>query len=218
MASIPKPNQVRLAVRITGLNGSDLAGVARVHCRAFPSSLLTALGAGAVERYYRWQLEGPHESVALGAWAGEELAGFCFAGVFRGALSGFLRRNRTYLAVQMVLRGGLLRNPEFRSRVGLGIRLLARGRQPSSPQNGLEIQHASFGILSIAVDPSFQGCGVGRRLMEACEAIARERGFDDMELTVATDNLQAIRFYEREGWTRMTADDVWRGRLRKFIG
>jgi ribosomal protein S18 acetylase RimI-like enzyme len=53
--------------------------------------------------------------------------------------------------------------------------------------------------------------------MQACEAIARERGFAEMELTVATDNLQAIRFYEREGWSPITAAGVWRGRLRKPI-
>jgi ribosomal protein S18 acetylase RimI-like enzyme len=216
MASVLKPNPERVAVRITRLGSSDVGRVARMHCRAFTSSLLTALGAGAVERYYRWQLEGPHDSVALGAWVGHELAGFCFAGVFRGALSGFLRRNRTYLAVQMVLRWGVIRNPEFRSRVGLGVRLLLRGRQPSSPPDE-PAKPRSFGILSIAVDPSFQGCGVGRRLMQACEVIARERGFAEMELTVATDNLQAIRFYEREGWSRITAAGVWRGRLRKPI-
>ncbi|MCC6862438.1 MAG: GNAT family N-acetyltransferase [Bryobacterales bacterium] len=216
MAAFPKPDRDSLTVRIAGLGRSDLGRVARLHCRAFTSSLLTALGRGAVERYYRWQLEGPHDCVALGAWAGEELAGFCFAGVFRGALSGFLRKNRGYLAAQLLMRGGLLRNPEFRSRAGQAVRLVLP-RKPADPQARPAGKGETFGILSIAVDPASQGCGVGRRLMQACEAIARERGFAGMELTVAVDNHQAIRFYEREGWARIAVEGAWRGQLRKAI-
>lgn len=202
------------AVRISKLEHAHLRAVAGAHRRAFPESFLSALGTGAVTRYYRWQLEGPHDCVAVVAEVHGQLAGFCFAGVFRGAMTGFLRRNRAYLAVQLALRGGLISNGAFRKRILGGIRLLLRPAKGKAPSPG----HVEpFGILSIAVDPAFQGLGVGKRLMEACETIARERGFSEMALVVAPGNRRAISFYESIGWARVRAAGEWDGRMRKVI-
>lgn len=215
MASTANPKTEGAAVWIAPISLADLPAIAAAHRRAFPGSFLTALGAGAVERYYRWQMEGPHDSVGVAAFVGGRLAGFCFAGVFRGAMSGFLRKYRAYLAVQTLLRGGLLWKAEFRARLAQGVRLLIGRRTASTapPERTAE----PFGILSIGVEPACQGLGVGGRLMQACEQIARERGFLDMELTVATGNRQAVRFYENAGWERVAAGGVWTGRMRKQI-
>lgn len=70
------------------LRDADLDRVTRIHIAAFRTSALTPLGAGAVRRYYVWQLTGPHDVVALGAWLDGELRGYCFGGVFRGAARG----------------------------------------------------------------------------------------------------------------------------------
>jgi len=54
----------------------------------------------------------------------------------------------------------------------------------------------SYGILSIAIDPHYQGLGIGKMLMEHAEAIAREKGFCEMDLTVGPQNKRTIDFYE----------------------
>ena len=82
---------------IRKLEAGDLNAVARVHCSAFPKSAITAFGHEAVRRYYSWQLLGPHDAVAVGAVSGQELVGFCFAGLFNGSTSGFLRKHRAFL-------------------------------------------------------------------------------------------------------------------------
>ena len=79
---------------ITDLDRSHLPQVAELHRRAFHASLITALGRRVVLRYYEWQLTGPHDVQPLGAFRDQRLVGFCIGGVFRGALSGFVRRNR----------------------------------------------------------------------------------------------------------------------------
>ena len=76
-------------MEIRNLEAKDLPYVAAVHVAAFPDSALTMLGTEVVRRYYEWQLTGPHDIAALGAFAGAGVEGYCFGGVFRGAMSGF---------------------------------------------------------------------------------------------------------------------------------
>jgi ribosomal-protein-alanine N-acetyltransferase len=60
-------------------------------------------------------------------------------------------------------------------------------------------------IATIAVLPQYQKQGIGRALLEACEAkLTTPR----VRLCVRTDNISAIRLYEREAYQRV---DIWRG-------
>lgn len=208
-------------VQIRDLTVQDLERVAVVHVLAFPDSALTKLGVEATRRYYAWQLTGPHECRAFGAFLDGELGGFCFGGIFRGALSGFLRTNRWFLIGRILTRPHLLLHSVVRARLFQTRRILPRLVRPgrAGNQSGKRIPKQtsrSFGILSIAVDPRCQGAGVGRALMEAAEAASREGAFSRMHLTVSPENIQAIRFYERLGWTRV-AEENWQGRMMKSL-
>ncbi|MDH5510484.1 MAG: GNAT family N-acetyltransferase [Nitrospinota bacterium] len=57
--------------------------------------------------------------------------------------------------------------------------------------------------LTIDVAPSFQGHGVGSRLMALAERMARYQEIAVMYLQVSTNNSGAIRFYERLGYCRI---------------
>jgi ribosomal-protein-alanine acetyltransferase len=73
-------------------------------------------------------------------------------------------------------------------------------------------------IYSIAVAPSARGQGLGNRLLQRLESIARARGLAEMRLEVRKDNDAAIALYERRGYQRFDerrgyyADgaDAWR--------
>jgi len=59
-------------------------------------------------------------------------------------------------------------------------------------------------IATIAVLPEYQNQGVGRALLEACEAkLTTPR----VRLCLRTDNLSALRLYEKHGYERV---DIWR--------
>jgi GNAT superfamily N-acetyltransferase len=60
-------------------------------------------------------------------------------------------------------------------------------------------------IEDLAVDPAQRSRGVGRGLMDAAKAWARERGATHVELDSGLARVDAHRFYEREGpsWTGM---------------
>jgi len=205
------------------VESDDLAAVARVHCDAFPDAAITRLGLGAVRRYYAWQCEPVHDAVNLVAQQGGQLVGFCFAGVFRGAMTGFLKRNIVYLLCLVAGHPRNLVDRRFRTRVRSGVKLLyrhgikrVRGSAPSRPAAAPE-RPRSFGILAIATDPRQAGRGIGRALMEAAEAEARRRGFARMHLSVDPGNQRAIRFYEGLGWTRVVGGPEWRGEMARCI-
>src|SRR5262249_51814901 len=106
------------------LRQEDLPEMTRIHLEAFPDSALTALGQEAVQRYYAWQLSGVHQLVGLGADLDSRLVGFCLGGVFRGALSGFLRQNRRYLIVRLLTHPWLIFR--FSAQVSTALRSLRR--------------------------------------------------------------------------------------------
>jgi ribosomal protein S18 acetylase RimI-like enzyme len=55
-------------------------------------------------------------------------------------------------------------------------------------------------VSGLAVDPQFEGRGVGRALMEELIELARERGGRRMTLRVFAPNERARRLYERLGF------------------
>jgi GNAT superfamily N-acetyltransferase len=59
-------------------------------------------------------------------------------------------------------------------------------------------RHAHVEVL--AVEPSAQGKGVGRLLMDAAEAWARSRGYRRITLNVFAQNERARQIYERFGY------------------
>lgn len=86
----------------------------------------------------------------------------------------------------------------WRGNVPVGHLLLVWGGHASEPA---EILLQSCPSLSdIAVAPDFQSRGIGSRLMEVAEDLARGRGFPRVGLGVALDNRCARRLYERRGY------------------
>jgi len=55
-------------------------------------------------------------------------------------------------------------------------------------------------ISNIAVDPSVEGQGIGRMLLEQAEIWAREKGFDRLTLHVFVENRRARQVYEKYGY------------------
>ena len=206
-------------LKLSPIRLSDLLAVARVHMAAFPDRALTMLGTEAVRRYYEWQLTGPHQVTALGVYQDQRLLGYCFGGRFRGASSGFVKRNWLFLLARLLSRPGLIMNGLIRKRAAFGFFTLANFLQfrPVQTDGQLEARPPSFGILAIAVDPQQQGKGVGRLLMEESEQAAKRGGYQQMHLTVETNNDQAIRFYELLGWEKYSKNGGWEGKMHKSL-
>lgn len=180
----------------------DLHQIARVHRASFPDSALSVLGPGAIRRYYGEQLNGDHV-VALAIFLKDHIVGFGFGGVFHESLRGFLRKNAPYLVALLAVRPWLLRSPRLREQMLPAVSLLQRRRvaEPGGKKkNPPASQAAYFGILSIAVSPEIRRLGVGRMLMEEFARRAAMQGYEEMRLSVHTDNSSARKFYSSLGW------------------
>jgi RimJ/RimL family protein N-acetyltransferase len=59
---------------------------------------------------------------------------------------------------------------------------------------------AHCGVLGIGIVEGHRGMGIGRALLSAALARARERGLTRVELTVRKDNPRAIALYEKFGF------------------
>jgi ribosomal protein S18 acetylase RimI-like enzyme len=202
------------------LEQKDLSQIAHLHQRAFPESALTRLGLEPVKRYYVWLLTGPHESISIGVFNDDNaLLGFCFAGVFHGALSGYLAQNRKFLTFWLLIHPWLVFNPIVidRLKIALGIFRKRRITLPRTKNDEATQKQKSYGVLSIATDPSSQGSGVGRQLMEVVEQQALAEGFTRLHLTVHPGNAQAVNFYQYCGWEKSNNAEPWEGRMVKHL-
>lgn len=73
--------------------------------------------------------------------------------------------------------------------------LVATHRAPTLHRRG-----DSGRVAALAVLPSHQGTGIGRRLLAAAEALLRDAGCAHLELTSGSHRTGAHRFYQRQGW------------------
>lgn len=204
-------------MRINNIELTDLQGLAEVHILAFERRALAELAAEAVRRYYQWLLNDVHEADRFGLWVDDKLIGFCFSGKFKGALNGFLRVNRNFLILKEISRPWLIFSDFFRQRIWLALRSLnwIKNNNLTSPP---QPPKRTYGILSIAVDPGYQGLGYGKILLEHAEKLAIEKGFEWMNLSVDENNHQAIIFYIKNGWNKLIDGKIWTGRMEKYIG
>lgn len=203
------------------LTPADLSGVARIHEKAFPESLLTLFGIDTIIKYYDWQMIPPNVCEAFGGFEGNDLFGFCFAGAFRNAEIYFIKENLVYFL------GYVLGHPSlwlkkilwarFANTLSSFFKHFLKGNWKRS--KGEQVKKDRFGILSIAVDPGAQGSGIGKMLMTEVERIAIELGHRQIRLNVHPENQNAVIFYEKMGWEKVNYEPElpWQGYMEKQL-
>lgn len=206
----PMPAAGSPAIGPIGLD--DVDAMVKIHLRAFPASELGLLGTEAVRRHYRWQLTGPHDLSALGAFVDGRLVGFLLGGRFRGSTSGFVRSHLWFLVGRALRRPRLIMRASGRRVVGVAMGQLWR-RRGAAPERPGRVPDRSFGVLVIAVDPEAHRMGVGSALLEGAEIAARRGGFERLHLTLNPGNVAALAFYADHGWERAglpgDSEDQW---------
>jgi GNAT superfamily N-acetyltransferase len=76
-------------------------------------------------------------------------------------------------------------------------------------------------IVALATDPEWQRSGVGARLVDHAEQVARDAGSARVAVTTTNDNLPALYFYQRRGYrlTEVLTDAISAaGEARELTG
>src|SRR5437016_1456375 len=169
---------------IRKLTACDLEHVVRLHRGAYAADHFTAkFSTGLLQRYYREIVQlNQYSFVALDSR--DVPVGFVI-----GGLNTVRAIRRFTVKHAFVLVTVLLRNPEF-----LGPKLLAGlGFGAKLPP----VTRAR--LLSIAVESGSQGRGVGNLLVDHFEEALLVDHISEYGLSVRSENVKAIRFYERHG-------------------
>jgi len=181
----------------------DLLGIGRVYLRAFPGSLRDLrspdLSARAVADVVAACLAAEPECIAVAeAQAPEQpVVGYVIAPSdtskpWRAAL----RRGLPLAWLWRLITGRYrLRWSAAVALFGDKLQFWAAARQPGAP--------CRAAILSLAVDPAWQGQGIGRRLLAIALERLRGLGLPCVRLEVRPDNPVARRLYESVGFRRV---------------
>ena len=57
-------------------------------------------------------------------------------------------------------------------------------------------------LFRLAVHPDFRNRGIGRQLMQRGEEILRSKGFDHVNILVASNDLELQEYYQRQGYEK----------------
>lgn len=77
-----------------------------------------------------------------------------------------------------------------------------------------------LGELGIVLRDSYQGRGIGEKLMNQLIAHAKRENVKRIDLTVSTDNVRAIKLYKKFGFVErkiIRGGDHWHGQIRDCI-
>lgn len=217
---LDKNNSVTSQLFLREINFGDLDHVAQVHKKAFSSSLLSQFSPDVIKKYYSLQISPPNKCYPLGVFHEDALIGFCFGGEFRDKKLAFIKATWFQILTTLVLKPSILFSSQNRQRMITIInsvrQKIIKKKTSSSMQSGPKSRR--FGILSIAVDPAFQGMGAGKLLATQTESLAIKQGFDKISLNVHVGNDNSVRFYESLGYEKILDTNAnWHGIMVKAL-
>jgi len=198
---------MRLTLRQTGHN--DIYKVALCYRKAFPKSLASAFGTSYVVQMLTWFLSTDHNFLFHLEEEGQgTVIGFCGGlindGVHpRGSASEMIQYAFLEGIRSLVKKPWLIFHREMRSKYGLAFKNLRKKIVSPPLKNYVPGTVQPFcGLVVIGVNPDFQNRGVGNNLLLEFEMRSKAIGMPRMKLSVKSDNTQAIRSYEKNGWKK----------------
>lgn len=174
----------------TSYNKSEARDLARLHLEAFPNFFMSSLGEPFLFQFYMGYRNDDTAVVSLLRDGHGKIVGIAVGTTHP---SGFFRRllSRRLLGFAAASAIAAVRNPSSVRRLVRGF--FYRGDGPEGRGGAL--------LSSIAVDPAYQGQGLGRRLLTNWVSEATRAGAETAFLTTdAADNQPVNHLYATSGW------------------
>ncbi len=126
-----------------------------------------------------------------------------------GSASSMIQHSFNAAVKAMLTHPWLLVHPEFISKYRLTIKNIWKRIARNKSTNPAIISNPvapHTGLIVIGVDPAYQGKGYGSELLQEFEKVSLQMGFHTFMLTVKSENAQAIKSYQRNGWHVVSND------------
>jgi ribosomal protein S18 acetylase RimI-like enzyme len=191
----------------------DLQQIAECHASAFPESLSTAMGRKYLEKMLSWYLAS-EDTFLFYIAEKDKVVGYCGGMIVdtsrrMGSASSMAQYSFNEAVIAFLLRPWLVFHKEVIVKYRFIFRnLVKRFIKTASPkinsgQSARTIPADRYSALVvIGVRKNLQGGGYGSKLLAEFENQSHLRGLSKMLLTVRTDNRQAIKAYEKNGWLK----------------
>lgn len=195
---------------------ADLQMILECHIAAFPKALSSRLGSRVVRKMLQWYLGHSHRFL-LWLGNGHQCLGYVGGSIsdgtqVHGSASSMIQHSFYETVIALLLRPWLWFHPELLSRYRLILKnvyfKIARYNRPLMNRKHAMPIEPYVGLVVIGVQPRQHGKGYGSMLLRAFEETSFEMGHRRMLLTVLSANSQAIRAYERNGWTILTREST----------
>jgi ribosomal protein S18 acetylase RimI-like enzyme len=199
---------------------SELLALAKCHRAAFPNSLASALGRRYCAQMLSWYLSSNKTFLFHIEDDSGKCAGYCGGMISDGTLGtgsasgmaqySFYPALWAFITHPWVIFHAEVRNKWPLLRKNLAMRLGLRKKVHFNQEQKKQLaKDPQAGLVVIGVDPAYQGKGCGSILLKEFERRSLEDyGMKKLQLTVRTDNTQAILAYERNGWLKTSSDLV----------
>jgi len=183
---------------------SDVAAVAALHAEAIAEGFLSSLGPRFLRRLYRRILHEPGSFLVV-AEGGGAVAGF-----IAGSLS-LARLYRSFLVRDGAL--AVLGAPgKMVGSLPRVLETLRHGAADTTSSDAGDGGHATGGeLLSVAVDPTWRGRGVGGALVVRFLAEMEARGVASAHVVLGADNAPATAMYRAAGFRTARTFEMHRG-------
>jgi ribosomal protein S18 acetylase RimI-like enzyme len=187
-------------VTIAPLAAEHAAAAAQLHVAGQPGTFLTSLGPRVLTVLYDAL---PRSSAGFGfaatshqppATSHQPVLGFISATTSVGRLFAEMGTRRAGQLLPALL-------ARYRQEPTLALRSLQTAAYPFLVQQpGVSTDAHPAELLSIMVEPTARGHGIGGQLLASLVQTCQERGITLLDVTVAADNAGAQRFYARHGF------------------
>jgi len=195
------------APHVAPMAADMLPAAARLHRDVNPESRSALMGEQYCVAFLSWFLRAEHGGVALAALdSSRNVIGYA-VGAPLGYPTAASRRLAWVAARAVARRPWLLLAGRFRQGLSGRLRVLL-GRPPARVVHEPDLPAPTLSLVAMGVAQSARRSGVGRRLVEAFEARAAERGMRSLRLSTRADNAAARGLYERCGWRPVTLSRV----------
>lgn len=181
------------------VNLSDVNAIVKFHEEQFPEYYLTQLGSSVLYSYYNFFITSPKNKCFL-ILKEEEIAGIAlFVENFEEQISEFYSRYKILLSKSILKELLMMNKVVWGGTFERFFTMLSNSdRQTDLPK---------LTLLSLAISEKYRGQGLGKKLLAFAEEYYTFQGVDSYYLSVLSENMGAIRFYEKNGFVVLSSKD-----------